>query len=72
MEQMYKKSSLSKQTIKEIRKSPKLLAELVGVTGKSYPTIKRWVDKNSKLLLNVDCLRVISESLGKSESELMS
>ena len=47
-----------------------IISELVRTTGRSYPTIKRWITHNDPQLTRRDCLKVIMKESGLTEEEL--
>lgn len=47
-----------------------IISELVRVTNRSYPTIKRWIANNDAQLTRIDCLMVIKKETGLTEAEL--
>ena len=47
-----------------------IISELVRTTGRSYPTIRRWITNNDSQLTRRDCLLVIIKETGMTEDEL--
>jgi hypothetical protein len=62
---------IKRRVIKLIKKKPVLIAQLVVASGKSYPTIQRWLDNNDESLTTAACLKVICESLELSQDEVL-
>lgn len=47
-----------------------IVSDLVRITGRSYPTIRRWIANNDAQLTRRDCLQVIMKETGLTEDEL--
>lgn len=62
---------LTKKTIRQIKMSTVIVAKLVQASGKSYPTIMRWLDENDVMLTTAACLQVICEELKVTQDEVL-
>lgn len=60
---------LKKTILRKVQDSPEIFAKLIRATGKSYQTIKRWVDENDEMLTLAVCLKVICQELEISDWE---
>lgn len=61
---------ISEKALKKIAKVPIIKAELVRITGKSYATVCRWIERNDPQLTRRDCLHMIMRETGLTDEEL--
>lgn len=62
---------LTKKVIRMVKMDTLIIANLVHASGKSYPTIMRWLDENHEMLTTAACLNVICEALKMSQEEVL-
>lgn len=63
--------NLTKEAIRKIKKNPAIVAKLVAASDKSYPTVMRWIDKNSEQLTTAACLEVICSELKLTQDQVL-
>jgi len=66
------KPALNKAVLRKVKGNQQIVAKIITATGKSYPTVMRWLEQNSQLLTQVACLNVICEELKLKQSEVLS
>lgn len=66
-----KKGTLKVAILKEIKQNTRLVAAIITTTGKSYPTIMRWLQGNNIALTNVATLTVICKELNVKQSDIL-
>jgi hypothetical protein len=62
---------LSEKVRQQVESSPEIIGKLSGATGRSFQTIKRWVDSNDEMLTMAKCMSVICEELGMTQDEIL-
>lgn len=55
--------ALDKEVLKRVKGDTQIVAAIITATGKSYPTVQRWLDTNSEMLTTAKVLNVICQSL---------
>lgn len=63
---------ITKPILKQVKNNKSIVARLVAETGKSYPTVMRWIRLNSDALTNATPLKVICEELKLNPEEVLS
>lgn len=64
------KMIIKESIIEKMKNDPVLKSDLVRVTGKSYPTICRWIGDNDEMLTLKSCVDLIKESYQITDEEL--
>jgi UDP-N-acetyl-D-mannosaminuronic acid transferase (WecB/TagA/CpsF family) len=65
------KPALKTEVIRQIKRSKVVIGGLIISTGKSYPTVMRWINDNSQQLTQAACLGVICTELKLTQSEVL-
>lgn len=65
------KMKIKKSVLEKIRNSAGIRGRLCAETGKSYPTIQRWVEENREGLTLESSLKVIREELGLTNNQIL-
>lgn len=66
-----KKGALKASILKKVKENTQIVADIIKNTGKSYPTVMRWLKDNSIQLTQVDCLNTICKGLDVEQSEVL-
>lgn len=66
-----KKGTLKVAILKEIKQNTRLVAAIITTTGKSYPTIMRWLQGNNIALTNAATLTIICKELNVKQSDIL-
>lgn len=66
-----RKGAIKPGVLKKIKGDSDLIAKIIFATGKSYPTVIRWVNNNSVLLTQAACLNVICSELKLEQSDVL-
>lgn len=64
-------NGLNKSVLKRIKGDTQIVADIIRATGKSYPTVMRWLDENSELLTTAKALKAICEGLQITQEEAL-
>lgn len=62
---------IKKEVLKQISDNAGIRGRICAATGKSYPTIQRWVEDNDEGLTLASALEVIREELGLTNDEIL-
>lgn len=62
---------IKKEVLAKLRMSPGIRGRICAATGKSYPTVQRWVEENAEGLTLEASLKVIREELNLTNDEIL-
>lgn len=62
---------LKKEVLKKIQNSRGIMGRLCAETGKTFPTILRWVENNDEGLTLASSLKVIREELNLTDDQIL-
>lgn len=67
-----KQKGLKADVLRQIKNDDALISKIIFASGKSYPTVMRWLTQNSILLTQAACLNVICAELNLTQTEVLS
>lgn len=65
------KRGIKSPVLKQVKGNTDIVSKIISATGKSYPTVMRWLTDNSTLLTQAACLNVICSELNLKQSEVL-
>lgn len=65
------KPALKPSVLKKVSENHQLISDIIFATGKSYPTVKRWLALNMEQLTMEACLSEICKTLKLDKSQVL-